>query len=214
MNSNIKIHIIHYKKLLERKINLERYFKLNNYQREYFDKIDRNNLNSNQISKFKKDNINIAIFLSHIEAYKSIIKNNFKFSLILEDDSIPEDRFTKFVYKYLNDLPNDYDLFFVSSGKNNFQIPWYMRIPFRKVYKKLNIQTSWGGHGASRNADAYFISKKCCEILVNEFNSGEIIDLPIDWWLNKIIEKFDLDVYWAQPTIVTTNLYETSFNAD
>ena len=114
----------------------------------------------------------------------------------------------------MNDLPNDYDLFFVSSGKNNFQIPWYMRIPFRKVYKKLNIQTSWGGHGASRNADAYFISKKCCEILVNEFNSGEIIDLPIDWWLNKIIEKFDLDVYWAQPTIVTTNLYETSFNAD
>ena len=94
------------------------------------------------------------------------------------------------------------------------EIIQHPNIANKNEYKKLNIQTSWGGHGASRNADAYFISKKCCEILVNEFNSGEIIDLPIDWWLNKIIEKFDLDVYWAQPTIVTTNLYETSFNAD
>ena len=106
-------------------------------------------------------------------------------------------------------------MFFISPGKNNFHLPWYKRIPFKKVYKKDNIETHWGGHGASRCADAYFISKKCATTLHQEFlNKSKRVDTSIDWWMNQMIDKYNLKIYWAEPTFVDTNLYETSFNVD
>ena len=102
-------------------------------------------------------------------------------------------------------------MFFISPGKNNFNIPFHKKKPFSLVHNKKNIETSWGGHGASRNADAYFISKKCASLLVNEYMNSDIIDEPIDWWMNSMIDKLNLKIYWAQPTLVDTNLYETSF---
>ncbi|MBH19494.1 MAG: hypothetical protein CL851_03615 [Crocinitomicaceae bacterium] len=212
LSDKIKFFVIHYKKLTERKRNLDNYFQLNEFNHEYIDNFDRDKLTKAQINKFSKDKINIAIFLSHIEAYKIIIRENTEYCLVLEDDSIPKKIFTSNIGKYLKKLPSDFDMFFISPGKNNFNIPFFKRKPFSKVHNKKNIETNWGGHGASRNADAYFISKKCASLLVNEFTNSNIIDEPIDWWMNSMIDKFNLKIYWAQPTLVDTNLYETSFN--
>lgn len=210
--NKIKFLIIHYKKLTDRKRHLDNYFQLNEFNHEYIDNFDRDKLTKAQVNKFSKDKINIAIFLSHIEAYKIIIRENIEYCLVLEDDSIPKEIFTSSIGKYLKKLPADFDMFFISPGKNNFNIPFFKRKPFSIVHNKKNIETSWGGHGASRNADAYFISKKCASLLVNEYTNSNIIDEPIDWWMNSMIDKFNLKIYWAQPTLVDTNLYETSFN--
>ena len=209
--NKLKFLIIHYKKLTERKKNLDNYFLHNEFNHEYIDNFDRDKLTKEQINKFNKDKINIAIFLSHIEAYKIIIKENIQYCLVLEDDSIPKPIFITSIHKYLKKLPPDFDMFFISPGKNNFNIPFYKKNPFSLVHIKKNIETSWGGHGASRNADAYFISKKCASLLVNEYINADMIDEPIDWWMNSMIDKLDLKIYWAQPPLVDTNLYETSF---
>ena len=50
-----------------------------------------------------------------------------------------------------------------------------------------------------------FISNKCANILVNEFHNNKISE-SIDWWKNKMIEKYELEVYWAEPTLMKTNL--------
>ena len=48
--------------------------------------------------------------------------------------------------------------------------------------------------------------------MYDEFKNGEKkVDTTIDWWKNQMIEKFNLNVYWAEPTIIETNVYETSF---
>jgi|TARA_B110000495_G_C23038566_1_gene621422 GR25 family glycosyltransferase involved in LPS biosynthesis len=210
--NTFKFFIIHYKKLTERKRYLDIYFKQNGFNHEYIDNIDRDKLSESDSNRFSKDKINIAIFLSHIDAYKKIVNEDTEYSLVLEDDSIPKPIFKKSINKYLKKLPADFDMFFVSPGKNNFNIPFFKKNPFTQVHMKKNIQTTWGGHGASRNADAYFISKKCANLLINEYMDAKIINEPIDWWMNSMIDKLNLKVYWAQPTLINTNLYETSFN--
>ena len=215
MFENIKIYIVHYKKLVDRKKNLLSYFSEFPFPYKFFDEIDRDTLTLEQKRKFtdKKDDTYKANFLTHIKCYREILSNDNKFHLILEDDSIPQNNFSKLYLKYLKQLPEDFDMFFISPGKNNFHLPLYKRRPFKTVYRKYNKITSWGGHGASRCADAYFISRKCCEKLITEFDNKETkVDTSIDWWMNEMITKYDLKVYWAEPTIVNTDLYETSIN--
>lgn len=217
MEKEIKFFIIHYKKLVERKKNLLSYLQRNSFKFEFIEEINRNTLTKENRSNFteKKDDIHKAIFLSHIDAFKKVKESHYGYNLILEDDSIPHEDFYKRYSKYLDQLPDNFDMFFISPGKNNFHLPWYKRIPFKKVYKKDNIETHWGGHGASRCADAYFISKKCATTLHQEFlNKSKRVDTSIDWWMNQMIDKYNLKIYWAEPTFVDTNLYETSFNVD
>ena len=114
--------------------------------------------------------------------------------------------------KYLNNLPEDFDLFFISPGKNNFSYSNLFGEYLSRKYTKKNIQTKWGGHGASRCADAYFISKKCAIKLYEEFRVSRSINTSIDWWMNLMIDKYNLSVYWAEPTIIETNKYVSAFD--
>ncbi len=213
MNKKFKTYIVHFELLKERKKNLDEAFKNKDFEYKFITSYDRRNLQTEIIKKF--ENIEkkfIANFMSHIEIYRIISESSDEYGLVLEDDSIPQSKFIKNVYTYLNKLPKECDLFYISPGKGNFHIPLLKRRPFKKIYKKENKVTSWGGHGASRYADAYFISNKCATVLYDEFKNGEKkVDTTIDWWKNQMIEKFNLNVYWAEPTIIETNVYETSF---
>ena len=212
MNKKFKTYIVHFELLKERKKNLDEAFKNKDFEYKFITSYDRRNLQTEIIKKF--ENIEkkfIANFMSHIEIYRIISESSDEYGLVLEDDSIPQSKFIKNVYTYLNKLPKECDLFYISPGKGTF-ISTLKRRPFKKIYKKENKVTSWGGHGASRYADAYFISNKCATVLYDEFKNGEKkVDTTIDWWKNQMIEKFNLNVYWAEPTIIETNVYETSF---
>jgi hypothetical protein len=49
--------------------------------------------------------------------------------------------------------------------------------------------------------------------LVNEFNKEDHkIDTSIDWWKNEMIAKYKLNVFWGEPALISTNLYDTSFS--
>jgi GR25 family glycosyltransferase involved in LPS biosynthesis len=213
MNKKFKTYIVHFKLLEDRKKNLEIVLNNEDFDYKFITQYDRRSLQTEVLHKFKNvENKFIANFMSHIEIYKIISESKDDYGLILEDDSIPDEKFNNNVYDYLNKLPQEFDLFYISPGKGNFHIPYLKRRPFKKVYKKENEITSWGGHGASRYADAYFISKKCASLLYDEFISyNDKIDTTIDWWKNQMIGKLKLNVYWAEPTIIKTNVYETSF---
>ena len=62
-----------------------------------------------------------------------------------------------------------------------------------------------------QDADAYFISKMLKNY--DEFYYSNIkIDTSIDWWMNLMIDKYKLKVYWAEPTIIETNKYVSAFD--
>ncbi len=214
MNYDFEIKIVHYKKLIERKKALENELKNKNINYEFIENFDRKTLSNEELDKFT-DDINDAYkanFLSHVECYKNLVNSKHKYVLVLEDDSYPKPSFYVKINKYLKQLPTEFDLFYISEGKTKFKIPLYKRIPFKKVYKKHNKYTNWGGHGATKFADGYFISNKCAQIMVDEFNKADYkVNTSIDWWKNEIIEKHNLNVFWGEPSLIYTNLYETSF---
>jgi GR25 family glycosyltransferase involved in LPS biosynthesis len=186
---------------------------VSNLNYEFISNYDRENLTNEIKNKFSSELplYYVANFMSHIESFRLIAEQEHLLALILEDDSVPSDKFLQKSNKYLKKLPEDFDLLYISPGKGNFHIPLYKRRPFKYIYRKEPHQTKWGGHGGSRYADAYFVSNKCAKLMYKEFEDADKISLTIDWWKNNIIKKNNLNVYWAEPTIVDTNIYETSF---
>lgn len=212
---DFEINIVHYVKLSERKDKLIKEFEGKGINYNFIDKYDRERLTKENLEKFTND-LNDAYkanFLSHIECYKNLLESKYSYTLILEDDSIPNPKFYSKVNRYLKQLPKNFDLFYISDGKSKFNIPIYKKIPFKNVYIKKNNYTKWGGHGASKFADGYFVSRNCAEKLFNEFNKKDYkVNTSIDWWKNEMIQSHALNVYWGEPTLITTNLFDTSFS--
>ena len=200
----MKIFVIHYKKLTNRKLFiLEQFLKYNISDYEFIE-IDRDELYNHNISMFQKnyDNAQIAISLSHFYAYKQI-SDKYDNGLIFEDDVILSDNFTDILSKYITQLPKNYDMLFIGDGCK-LHIENHKLISNQNIYEKSLYPTSWGGDGASRCTDSYIISKNCANKLCHYINNLEYkIKLPIDWWINVAARDNIFKVYWAEPTIVT-----------
>jgi GR25 family glycosyltransferase involved in LPS biosynthesis len=214
----MKVFVIHYKKLIERKVNIINQFKKHNITNYEFIDIDRDDLEKYNTNIFETNytKSQMAISLSHFYAYKQI-SEKYDNGLIFEDDAILCNNFTNFFNKYINDLPSYYDMLFIGDG-SKLHIKRNKLIPNKNIYQKCLYPTSWGGDGASRCTDSYLVSKKCanklCEYIQHIENVGHKIKKPIDWWLNVAARDNKFIVYWAEPTIVTqgtqNKIYETS----
>ena len=200
----MRIFVIHYNKLINRKNNILTQFKKYNISDYEFIEIDRDELYTHNISMFQENynNCQIAISLSHFYAYKQI-SDKYDNGLIFEDDVILSDNFTDILSKYITQLPKNYDMLFIGDGCN-LHIENHKLISNQNIYEKSLYPTSWGGDGASRCTDSYIISKNCANKLCHYINNLEYkIKLPIDWWINVAARDNIFKVYWAEPTIVT-----------
>ena len=208
----MKIFIIHYKKLIDRKNHILKQFEKYNITDFEFIEIDRDELQKYDLSIFEKNFINPekAIFLSHYYAYTQI-KDNYEEGLIFEDDVILSENFISIFNNYLKELPSDYDMLFIGDGCN-LHIPKDKLIANKYIYEKCLEATDWGGDGCSRCTDSYLVNKKCAIKLCEYINNITYkINICIDWWLNKAARDINFKIYWAEPTIVSqgtqTGLY-------
>jgi GR25 family glycosyltransferase involved in LPS biosynthesis len=199
-NNQIKIFVIHYKKLTDRKKSILTQFKKYNLTNYEFIEIDRDELDNYDTSLFNKNfgNALTAISLSHFYAYKKIAEY-YDSALIFEDDVILSDNFMSDLIKYINELPNDFDILCIGDGcnvhVNNVDLQ-----PNKHIYKR---QIKQDNH-LMRCADSYIVSKKCAEFLCEYINNSvKNINKAIDCWLNDIAVENNFIVYWAEPTIVT-----------
>ena len=212
----MKIFVLHYSKLTDRKKNiLEQFEKHNITDYEFVEKFDKDNIKTKQSSLFHPEykKSTMSLHLKHNFVFKKIAKK-YDYALILEDDAILSDNFMDKLNMYLSQLPNDYDMLFIGDGCNLHIRPEKIR-PNKHIYKKSLEPTKWGGNGATRCSDSYIVSNKCAKQLVHYIkNIKKPISHAIDWWLNEAARDNNFKVFWAEPTIVTqgsqNNTYETS----
>ena len=212
----IKIFVLHYSKLTKRKNHILEQFKTHNITNfEFIEKYDKDEITESESIIFDKTykKSTMSLHLKHNYIY-NLIAENYDNALIFEDDVILSDNFIDKLNNYMHQLPKDWDMLFIGDGCN-LHIEKHIIKPDINIYKKCLHPTIWGGDGASRCTDSYLVSKKCANKLCEYINNLDYkIKLPIDWWINVAARDNNLNVYWAEPTIVTqgtiTGLFKTS----
>ena len=210
----MKIFVIHYKKLINRKEHILNIFKQHNITDYEFIEIDRDEIFKENITMFQAgySKSQIAIALSHFYAYQQI-NEKYENGLIFEDDVVLADNFIEIFNKYVSHLPEDYDMLFIGNGCN-LHIDSNEIVPNKFIYKK-----SLYSSGVTRCTDSYVVNKKCASKLCEYINTLQYsINIPVDFWLNVAANDTGLNVYWAEPTIVTqgtqNGLFQTSHDTN
>jgi glycosyl transferase family 25 len=215
----MKIFILHYSKLAERKESILKQFqeqKITDY--EFIEDFDKDNLTEKELGRFQNlGTAKISLILKHFLAYEKI-SEKYKEALILEDDVLLSDGFVNKLAEYMKELPKTYDMLFIGDGLD-FHIPENEIIPGKHIYRKGLNSTPSTGDGASRCADSYIVSNKCAKHLSDYIKkSNKKIDKTLDFWINNAARDLTLEVYWAEPTIVSqgsfTGKFETSLKED
>lgn len=202
----MKIFIMHYTKLTNRKPHIIREFNKHNiHNYEFVEVFDKEDITETDTKLFveNKSSSNISLFMKHFHTYKEIA-DKYDHALIFEDDVILSDNFMETLSKYLTQLPEEYDMLFIGDGCD-LHIHPDMLVPEKYIYERGVHPTQWGGNGASRCSDSYIINKKCAIKMTKYLSTlkTKISDCGIDWWLNNIARHYQFKVYWAEPTIVT-----------
>jgi GR25 family glycosyltransferase involved in LPS biosynthesis len=132
----MKVFVIHYKKLVDRKAHILAQFQRHQITDFEFVEIDRDELSEENLSMFLPDysKSQIAISLSHFYTY-SQISEKYQYGLILEDDVILSDKFTTQFAKYMSQLPPDFDMLFIGNGCD-FHIEPHKIISGKHIYAK------------------------------------------------------------------------------
>ena len=222
--SAFNIYILHYTPLVKRKKHIEKEIKIYNYKPIFIETFNREELLLKDLKFFDTDKLKlsmISLINKHIEAWKQISNYenndkdcNNKFGLIFEDDVILLDNFDDKLQNYIKQLPQDFDMLFIGDGCNLHIPESIIKHTINEnngnivnVFKKGNYPSKWGGDGATRCSDSYLISKNCCnkilELMKGYKDNKIIINLPIDWLMNKFCRDLDLNVYWAEQTLTT-----------
>ena len=207
------VYIIHYSKLKDRKLYLDNFLDSNFKDFKFITDFDKEklkivNVNETYIEDpevfkekifelWKLDNLEyrklsdaeISCFFKHIQALREAANSKSDFSLILEDDVIPVEKFAKGYNKMINNLSNlNWDIVFIGSGiGKNF------------IYKKMGKKVLFSKpqkveHPASNCADSYIVKRDIAKKLLTNFTT---FHLSYDWELAYQMYKLELNVYWA-----------------
>lgn len=149
----------------------------------------------------------ISCSYKHFLAIEQIVRKQHEYAVVMEDNigGFYEDVPTR-LNKYLNELPDDWDILFDSVWGDYSSMGEEMVQDSKLVYKKDNnfTKNSEGkiiSHGGTRAAQFYLINKRSAQIIYENF-------LPFnhsaDMWMNDILRKNNLNSYWSEPSLVTS----------
>ena len=229
MKNNLKIYIVHYTKLTERKIYLDNLLKDKNIEFEYINEFDQEELNQNNIGHYYKDDEDlfntkskiwnkkankyyvlsrpeISCSIKHIDALNKIAYSNKDFGLVLEDDAIPyKDDYLSQIEKILSKSIK-WDALFIGNGLGeNFR---NKKIGYKRFFPIKNIKVS---HPATNCLEAYIIKKEIAKKIVDSILP---FNLVIDWELAYQFYKLDLNIHWIKKPIffqgTKENIYEST----
>ena len=222
-DNNIKcnIYVCHYTPLKDRKA----FFIKQSNKYNLLDKVkflennDREHLPNDYVSNYditKLKSSEISLFTKHIDGMTSIIKGEYEYGIIMEDDCIFEENFLEHLTKYITNLPQHFDIiypgffpffkYYKQYSGNEHPIKNEMTETNEYFYDMTNICVfPWTGN--NKGTDFYIISKKGCKIILDEFeknkNSNCKISQPIDHYMGTMLSRMKANVYWTKTDIVS-----------
>ena len=230
MMSDLKIYVIHYTKLDERREYINNLLSSLNIPFEFINEFDKEVLNEeiintyyekNKDKHYKKvslwgENANdfkelslseLSCSIKHLEALRKIGIDRFKYSLILEDDVIPTNEY--FIDRIYNliEKTSDWDVMFIGEGIGakfkNKKIGYRRFLPLKKIFKMK--------HPATNCLEAYIIKKES----INKINQDLIpINLVIDWELAFQFYKKQMKIYWSKENIFIQGSKNNIYNSE
>jgi hypothetical protein len=190
------IKIIHYTPLVERKQFLTSWFHSHNVSNFSFkDDCDRENLTQERIQKWatekaqkRLDRGTLAVNIAWWETLEEI--QNMETVLIIEDDAIFCDDFLQLFEKALGNLPDDFDIGWISDGFG-FHIG-----------EKFQQQGQWWykSPGANRTTCGVLIKGSAAKKILENYPKFDAI---VDAHLTEICDLLPLSSYWIEPTLIT-----------
>jgi len=197
---------------------------------EHFSGIDPKIYDKNKLKKYVTPKCEIlcpygviGCGISHIKIWENIIKNNYKNTIIFEDDIILHSKFNIKLEKIIAELPNDYDILYLGSiGLDDRNIKKDILSELLRTYRSiigvLNNKVSTnkyikipeyplGMHG-------YMISNEGCKKLLKYFNNIKL-STHIDYMI--ATNAKNMNIYVCQEHLANQNfdipstIQDTSF---
>lgn len=204
----MRIFVLHYSKLTDRKEHILEQFKKHGIRDfEFIEHFDKDEIADDECTEFDQNYITdrrseLSLHLKHFYIYNLMVTENIDEALIFEDDVVLSDDFIKKLTEYLTQLPTTYDMLFIGDGCQ-LHIPNTRLISNQYIYERC-VDMNNERDGAARCTDSYIIHNRCAKKICDYVsNLNYKINLPIDWWLNIAARDNKLNVYWCEPTIVT-----------
>tara|TARA_X000000950_G_scaffold79159_1_gene99579 strand:- start:13037 stop:13774 length:738 start_codon:yes stop_codon:yes gene_type:complete len=212
--SHLNVYVIHYTKLVERKVAVQDLFKDKFFKVKFITNFDKEEIYNFELEKYYLDDPNtyvnksklwkkdihyrrlndaeISCTLKHIEALKITAESDSAYSLIVEDDVLPKKYYISKLKRIIKNN-HDWDILFIGQGiSKNF------------ILKKIN-KRQWFGykayevkHPASNCAEAYLIKSEVAKKVYENILPFTLIS---DWELAYQFYKLDLNVKWLYPPI-------------
>lgn len=151
----------------------------------------------------KLSNSELSLAINHIKVLEKALNDGYQnYIMICEDDVVFCDNFINRFNKYIKNIPENVDFLSISDGgiKVLTNPPKNIKVT-KKYYYKIN---------QSRCTDCLIINCKKISSLLSHLKT---LAFPIDFSFNWIFAKYQYDVYWLVPNLVTQNRnYPTLIN--
>jgi len=210
----MKVFIAHYPKLTQRLQNLVTSLQNNQFDIKnikVFNGICRSNINKTMFDSYVESNPKklrvyfhilreiappltssnpafLANFLNHHDIWNTIAKDNDDFALVLEDDAVISQSFSKIWPTLIETLPQDLDIAYLNAGCN--LTPNLFGVPLKEGILWYKMP-----HKRSRTCCSYIISKKCASQLASITKFA----LNVDWEMSYHHVINNHNVYWTHP---------------
>jgi hypothetical protein len=203
------VYIPHYHKLVQRKAHLLSEFKKYGIGgvefRTYF---PRESVSKEMVSRFYNKSrpgtnykMELVEIVNYIEQYYIVIdmlKRGYNACLILEDDAILVNGFRDIFNKYMETIPDDWEVTFLHDG-----CFWHA--------DGIEEGKYWYSANKSRTCCSYMLTQEACRKIVHLMFPCY---LPIDHTYEALIKTQKLKCYWCEPVIVREGsiigIYNTS----
>lgn len=214
---NLRVHVAHYTRFVERRIHLENQLALSGlvaFEPGWIEEFDREEI----LTEYEKgvygnpSVINasvVSVILKHLRAFKAAAESEVPYHLVLEDDVVIPRDFLGSLMVSLRQMPDDWEILFVGDGCN-LRIPFWRRRTGKDVYFRGWKKTWWGGAGTARCAAAYVIRPGFARrFLENPKSRPPFGDTAIDWLMAEVGYELKIRSYWSEPPLIRQGAFES-----
>ena len=212
-----KFFVINLKRRSDRYESFCNKFPLDNSKLNRFEGVDGKYLKN--IPNYFKNLLSgeVGCFLSHKILWEKLLNDkDIDYYIIFEDDA----EFSKEFLDKFNNLLNEsiiFDSILYLGGRFTENYKMINCIKFRKNIVKYDYNKKWNAYDCERTTHSYIISKKCCELFLNDFNKRiknycykAFSFPPVDLYMTHVLRLNKKEIYHIYPLLCHSEINSES----